>query len=227
MLENVLVENIWLALALVSVVTLADYFLTIYGARLYQTDARRYFVFEGSYELTPAFQEDINLLRLFSRRFWLALMLSWILIFAVWWLSVRFLNTPGIFSFVLGALFLTSVMLDMRHLRNIFLFRLTRLNQPGLTGQMTYARWVILRNSGVELVSFAGLFLLLFLISGSYFLLGGATRTLLLGVQHLRWSGQAYAPETHPHRSGQLAILALATVLVSAAVIFIYFNSRA
>jgi hypothetical protein len=122
----------------------------------------------------------------------------------------------------LGALILTSVAMDMRHLRNIFLFRLTWLDQPGLKGKMEYARWAILRNSGIELVSFAGLFLLLFLFTGSFFVLGGAVRTLVLGVQHLSWSGPAKSGGSRSQRAGQLALLALVAVLVSMAVIVIY-----
>jgi len=170
---------------------ISDYYLTIYGARLYQTHARRYFVFEGSYELTPYFQEDINALRNLSPRFILSLMVTWVLLFLVWLLGVWFLQVPETFSLVIGALILVEAVVHIRHFRNIFLFRLTMRDDTGLTGKIEYAKWVTLRLSSVEMVSFAVLFLLIFLATGSWFFLGGALRTFVEGVKHIRLARRA------------------------------------
>jgi hypothetical protein len=48
-----------------------------------------------------------------------------------------------------------------------------------------------LRQSAVELVGFATLFLLAFLVTGSWFFLGGAARCLLTGASHGRWAWKA------------------------------------
>jgi hypothetical protein len=49
----------------------SDYLLTIASVRLYQAPDK--VVFEGSYEITPLFQNDVNALRRISPRLLLAL----------------------------------------------------------------------------------------------------------------------------------------------------------
>ena len=53
-------DNIWLALAIWVVSYCADYYLTLYSARLYRAQAQAHFAFEGSLELTPYYQADID-----------------------------------------------------------------------------------------------------------------------------------------------------------------------
>lgn len=55
MLENAWVTNIWVSLIIWSALYVSDYCLTIYGARLYHANLKKYVVFEGSYEFTPYF----------------------------------------------------------------------------------------------------------------------------------------------------------------------------
>ena len=191
MLDTFLAQNIWPPIIVWSLMYISDYYLTIYGARLYQSHAKKYFVFEGSYELTPYFQEDINALRRLSPRFIVSLMVTWVMLFLVWLLGVWFLQVPQIFSLVIGSLILVEAVVHIRHIRNIFLFRLTRQDDGGLTGKIEYARWVTLRLSSVEMVSFAVLFLLIFFVTGSWFFLGGALRTFAEGVKHIRLARKA------------------------------------
>ena len=48
---------------------ISDMHLTVTCARMYQAGVRDHIVFEGSYELTPYHQADIDALRRFSPRF--------------------------------------------------------------------------------------------------------------------------------------------------------------
>ncbi|MCG3207605.1 MAG: hypothetical protein FOGNACKC_01205 [Anaerolineae bacterium] len=186
MLEDLLVENLWISLTVWALLFISDYYFTIYGAYLYQTYAKQYVVYEGSYELTPSFQNDVNNLRRVSPRFLVSLSLTIIFLIILWFLSVKFLETPWLFSFLIGALILSEVAIHIRHVRNIYLFGLTRKTKNGLKGHIEYRRWVILKSSAIELTSFSALFLLGFLISNSWFFLGGAVRCLMLGLSHLR-----------------------------------------
>jgi len=162
---------------------LSDYYLTIYSAHLYQTHLKNYIIFEGSFELTPYFQEDVNLLRRASPRFLALWILSLILLFLMWFLAVRILGGPWIFSLIFGSLFLREVAVHMRHLRNLVLSLFTRA-AGGLTGQIKYSRWLILKLSAVELFSFSGLFLVISLLLASWLFLGGAVSCLFTGWQH-------------------------------------------
>ena len=106
MVEEILVDNIGIALGVWSIFYVADYYLTIYAARLYQSTAGEHFSVQGSYELTPFYQRDVNALKLISARFVAMLALSWVLIGAIWFLSVRLVEIPELYPFTLGGLIL-------------------------------------------------------------------------------------------------------------------------
>jgi hypothetical protein len=53
-------------------------------------------------------------------------------------------------------------------------------------GRLEYSRPLMLRLSSLELLTFSGLFAVLFLFTGSVFILGGVTTCLSLAVQHWR-----------------------------------------
>ena len=67
-------ESTWLGPAAWAALYVSDYFLTVACARLY--GAQSTIAFEGSYEITPFFQADVNALRRISRRFVIALVAS-------------------------------------------------------------------------------------------------------------------------------------------------------
>lgn len=83
-LAELFLQNFWLRLAVWSALYVSDYSMTIKCARLYQESVRDKIVFEGSYELTPYFQSDIDALRRVSLKFILALLWTSILLFLVW-----------------------------------------------------------------------------------------------------------------------------------------------
>ena len=65
-MSDELLATSWAGPLLWVVLYSSDYYLTIACARMYQ--AQNVIVFEGSYEITPAFQSDVNALRLLSPR---------------------------------------------------------------------------------------------------------------------------------------------------------------
>ena len=178
-----MLTNPWLALAVWLLSYAADYYLTLYSARLYRQSAQAHITFEGSFELTPYYQKDIDGLRRVSPRFILAVVWSVLLLELIWYLSVVVVKVPELFQFLLGGLVLREAAVLVRHARNIALFRALRGGQ-GLHGQVQYARWLSLRQSATELGSFGVLFGLLALALGSWFLAGGAFACLATGAQH-------------------------------------------
>jgi hypothetical protein len=92
LLGALLVGNIWFALAVWACLYLSDYFLTIWAARLYQSDAKEHVIVKGSLEITPYFQEDVNRLKRMSLRFVRALTFSVLTISLAWVLAVRWLD---------------------------------------------------------------------------------------------------------------------------------------
>ncbi len=177
-----LTENIWIALVLWGIVYLCDYLLTIYGARLYRRYAQEHLVFEGSYELNPAFQKDVDALAPLSLRFVTAWIISLAVILFVWGVSFNLLGYPGPFNFLFGALFLLEAPVQIRHIRNIALFRMIR--NPGyIHGKIEYSRRLSLRLSAVEIFGFAVLYLFCWLATGSSFFLGGGFGCLIVTLR--------------------------------------------
>lgn len=185
MFEILFLSNIWFVLSLWIVVYSSDYYLTLYCATLYHTHLKKYIVFEGSFELTPYFQQDVDTLRRISPRFIRALILSLLLIGLLWLLTVQLLPLSDLFSFATGGLLLREAAVHLRHGRNLALMRLTRTG-GGLTGKVTYTRWLLLKLSALELWSLAGLFLLIALAWESWFFLGGGVFCFFTGLQHWR-----------------------------------------
>ena len=183
MVEFLLLRNVWFVTFLWGLVYLSDYYLTIYSAREFYGRLGKHIRFEGSYELTPAFEKDIDRLRLFSPAFFSRLLISLALIPAIFYISLYLFEDVFLYLFLIGALFLRGVAIHMRHLRNISMAVLTR--QPGsMRGEIAYSRWLNLRMSALELLGFGVFFLIAAAIDRSWFFLGGGIITTITGFQH-------------------------------------------
>ena len=87
-LGTFLVDNLWPGMVVWSVLYISDYSLTLACARLYRRGVSARIVFEGSFEITPYFQSDIDSLKVVSPRFVAAMLLTWVYLAAVWFLAV-------------------------------------------------------------------------------------------------------------------------------------------
>src|SRR6266567_8413959 len=68
-LTDLFLTSLWPGLAVWIALYISDYSFTLKCARMYQGTVRDKIAFEGSYELTPIFQADIDSLRVISPRF--------------------------------------------------------------------------------------------------------------------------------------------------------------
>lgn len=195
MLTRVLAENLISALAVWAIVYVADYYLTIIGAKLYRAGADRKLIIEGSYELNPVFQKDIDALRLLSPQFWLRLLISIPMISLVWLMAVPWLQMPQLFAVGIGAFVLREVPVLVRHVRNVHVFR-HAASDTALQGQIRYARWFSLSAAVLELWQFAVLFGLIALLVQEWFFLGGVLGCVVEAARFGRLAG------TLPRRSG-------------------------
>jgi hypothetical protein len=175
-------RHLWTGLSVWIALYICDYTMTIICARLYGNQDR--IRFEGSYEITPYYQRDINSLKKLSPRFLAALAFIAGLI-SLNWYATRELDLPQWYAFVLGAMILVQLGVQKRHFQNFFLFRAI-VSGSGLQGSITYPRHMILRQSAVDFFSFAGLYAITFAFTGSWFLLGGAVGCLSVALKHLR-----------------------------------------
>jgi hypothetical protein len=183
-LPELFLERLWPGLFAWTALYISDYSLTIACARLYQAGAREKIALEGSYEITPYYQRDINALRRVSPRFMAALLLTLALLTGIRWLALE-LSEPPLYSFALGAVISLQLAIHMRHLRNLFLFR-ALVGSDAVRGRIEYPRALMLRMSSLEILAFSGFFAVVFLFTGSWFVLGGAVACLSLALKHLR-----------------------------------------
>jgi hypothetical protein len=182
-MENPLFTSVWPGLIAWGALYISDYTLTLICARLYRRGAGERIVFEGSFEITPYFQRDIDSLRVISGRFVAALLISLAYLVAVWWLAHE--SQPVLYQFVLGIMISMELAVHHRHIRNFFLFR-GMLNGDAVQGKIQYSRPFMLRMSSVEMFAFSGLFALLSAFTLNWFVLGGVIGCLSVGLKHLR-----------------------------------------
>jgi hypothetical protein len=187
-----LLDHTGLIMLLWGLVYLSDYYLTIASARIFRTQLSEQIVFEGSFELTPTYQKDVDRLRWVSTNFLWRWALSILVIPLIGWLSTWFIDMRFIFLFFLGALFLREIPVHFRHFRNLALAYFAR-GGSGFHGKIVYARWFSLRLSAVEFFSFALFFAALSAVWGSWFFIGGAGACLGIGLQHWFWSRRMIA----------------------------------
>jgi hypothetical protein len=199
-MELWLARSPWLGMILWIILYISDYYLTVYSARGFKEVG--HFQFEGSFELTPQYQKDIDALRPISRLHLTLLVLYSLLILAIWYSFVYFLGLPWAYLLYLGMFLLLEVAVHLRHLRNVFLIREIRKNN-GVEGQITYRKWFSYRVSAFELYSYFGLFLIVAALASSPFFLGGAIMCFATGFKHNRMAKRArsnpsQAVETRP-----------------------------
>jgi hypothetical protein len=178
---DALLQSWWLGPLLWAVLYVSDYSLTIACARLYRAQDK--VVFEGSYEITPIFQADVDALRRVSPRFMIILVVSTVYLFLVGSLSRSASRFSGVYLFVLGAMILTEATVHIRHVRNWYLFR---KNIGLLKGRLEYPRGALLCGSALEISLFAALYAGLYVVTRSIFVLGGAAACGALAIKHLR-----------------------------------------
>jgi hypothetical protein len=199
-MPELLLGNYWAGPSIWALLFISDYTLTLTCARLYVAGVRDKIAFEGSYELTPFFQRDIDLLRRISPRFILILLLIPFLLVVLRFLT--FSSIPEIYAFSLGAFILTQLSIHIRHFRNLYLFGVAKTDQ--VRGRIEYARRISLTISSIEMLSFCGMFLVIFAFTQSWFVLGGSLSCLSIAMKHRRLSNQ-HAPATPQPEKAQSA----------------------
>ena len=198
MLLDLFFASPWPGVLLWAALFTSDLLFTMACARLYQDGGREHIMFEGSFEITPYHQKDVDRLRRFSPRFLLAMAATCSLQALLWWLTVGLaMSDLGVFMpdgylFGLGAMVLIQLTVHVRHLRNYVLFRAVAAGD-GISGRIEYRRPIMLRLSSVELLAFAVAYAVIFAFTESWFVLGGVVACGALSFNHRMLSRKAAA----------------------------------
>jgi len=167
---------------------ISDYYLTLYSARGFREIG--HFRFEGSFELTPQYQKDIDALNPVFKRHIIWLILSSLLIVFIWWFTKRLPFFPWTYLLYLGMFLLLEIAVHIRHLRNISLIREIRKG-GGVEGEIRYRKWFSYRISASELYLYSVLFFIIAVLTYSPFFLGGALSCFATGIKHSRLAKKA------------------------------------
>ena len=182
-MEYWLATSPWPGVILWIILYTSDYYLTVYSARGLKEIG--HFQTEGSFELTPQYQKDIDALKPVSKLHVTLLFIYSLLILGLWWLFDTLFFYPWLYRLYLGMFLLIEVAVHIRHLRNVFIVREVRKN-GGVDGQITYRKWFSYKLSAFELYLFGALFLIVAAMAYSPFFLGGAIMCVGTGFKHSR-----------------------------------------
>jgi hypothetical protein len=194
-MEYWLAASPWPGIILWMILYISDYYLTLYCARGFREIGR--FHFEGSYELTPQYQKDIDALKPVSKLHIFLLFGYSAVLYGLWWAMSALAFVKGVYTLYLGMFLLLEVAVHFRHFRNVFLVREIRKN-GGVDGDITYQKWFSYKLSAFELYCFAGLFLLVAIVTFSLFFFGGAIICAGIGFRHGRMAKQAKKAAVSP-----------------------------
>jgi hypothetical protein len=112
-----LATSLWPGLILWIILYISDYYLTLYTARGFKETG--HIQFEGSFELTPEYQKDIDALNPVSKRHITALALSSLLLALIWWLTRLNFYLELAYPLFLSMFLLLVVAIHLRHFRNV------------------------------------------------------------------------------------------------------------
>ncbi|MGD2162272.1 MAG: hypothetical protein PVG04_04210 [Anaerolineales bacterium] len=191
-------ESSWLLIPLWILLFVLDNYLTVIVSRRYQTQDPQIIEFQGGYELTPQFKQEITRGQMFGPRF-----LRNLVIFTAVILLVRYLVTLGWFSiayyqFLMGTLILLSCAVNIRHAQNMVFFGLIPVLESPI-GKIVYPSSFSYRGSAIGFLSFSLFYLLLSGVQMSLFVLGGAFGCLVIAISHWRLSNRTHKENDVAH----------------------------
>ncbi|MFN8410850.1 MAG: hypothetical protein U0Z26_00535 [Anaerolineales bacterium] len=184
-MENWLTSSPIPGMILWVILYISDYYLTLRAAKGYREIG--HFQFEGSYELTPQYQKDIDSLNKFSKRHLYYLVAYTLFILLLWWIFASLLQVQWVYSIYLGMFLLIEVTVHIRHFKNIHLIEVIK-KEGGVEGEIKYYKRFSYQNSAYELYLFSALYLITALITFSPFFFGGALMCFGTGLKHTRYA---------------------------------------
>lgn len=187
-MENWLTSNPIPGIVLWAILYISDYYLTLRAAKGFEKIG--HFHYEGSYELTPQYQQDIDSRTPISKKHLTSLVFYTVLILLLWWIFAKLLNLQLVYSFYLGMLLLLETSVHMRHFRNLYLIRVVQ-KDGGVEGEIKYLKRFSYKISAFDLYLFSALYLITAVITFSLFFLGGAVMCAGMGFRHSRYAKAA------------------------------------
>lgn len=175
--------NLMRIIAVISIpfLMLSDYFFTIMGKKLRDNIYIQH-VSSDQYELNPAWQKDIEKLKLFNYKHVLLV----ILVTGYFYFAAKLLNDTW-FELIYGALFTVYICIIMRHTNNIMIYKFANKNPEKISGKVIMSYLFTLNVSMYQIFTTAVFMMLLAAWTGSWFLFGGGCGLFILTLIQKRW----------------------------------------
>jgi len=183
--EKIFLNQVWFTTLMGIVLFTIDAFLTFYASFLYHAGAKDHFTYEGVYD-PPELHGKPPQQRLLTPNFLLKLGFLCLMILAGWNILVRQLDRPEVFLFMLGGLYLYLLADILIEFRRVMLFRSAQRGE-GIRGQVVYSKRQVWSQVILELYGFVVLYLVIFLIAGGWFFLGGVVTCFISSRRQRDW----------------------------------------
>ena len=179
MLIDILVSSPWLVALLWGLLSIFDFSATLLYSRAYREFLSSHITYEGGMEMNPTFEKDVRQLRWFSPRYIISmLVVALALYFAGIWIPVLW------FEAFAGAALLLVLITDLRHIENLSMVRFLRADPEGFKGKVEQSYKLSQRRVAVGGFNIGVLYLIVFLLTGRIFFIGGALISILYAIRH-------------------------------------------
>lgn len=191
MLIDTLVENPWLVALSWVILSLFDFSATMLYSKAYRDFLSSSVVYERGVEMNPMFEKDVKQLRWFSPRYFILMPVAAFLIgFAGMWIPAK------MFELLAGTAILLVLVVDLRHIENLSFVWFLKSDPEGFKGKIEQSYKLSQRRVAVNAFNTGVLYLIVFLLTGRIFFIGGTLVSVLLAIRHLLLSRRKLSQES-------------------------------
>ncbi len=181
-------EHWWLAIILQSLLFLGDHYMTVVSAKLLKSYVGQHHVFQNGVELNPMFEKEVANFQWFTQKHLLALIGGIVALS-----TIRLLGLVAIFEFLIGAILLQWLEIDLLHIQNILYFRDIIRKPNSLTGTVESSYWLSQRQTAFRKISHAVFISVAALATMRLFFWGGVVVLIVQGFRHLKLANRNFA----------------------------------
>lgn len=185
MIFDYLANNMWLSIVVFTMISISDYAWTLAQARLYDAGIKKYIEIEGGIELNPRYREDINKKKAFNPVFARALVLSNVLLILIFVLD-KFAENHIAAKLLISCILLAQIFIHTRHIKQYLLYK-NLLKNGGVIGKIAYSRKYAHATTEIDAIVFAGLYVVIAIISGQVIFLNGAFMCVVIALYQKKW----------------------------------------
>jgi len=179
MLIDTLVESPWLVSLTWAALSIFDFSATMVYSKAYRDFLSSTVQYERGVEMNPMFEKDVEQLRWFSPRYFILMLAVALLIsLAGMWFPVK------IFEMLAGTAILLVLVIDLRHIENLSFVWFLKSDPQGFKGKIEQSYKLSQRRVAVNAFNTGVLYLVVFLLTGRIFFVGGTIVSVLLAIRH-------------------------------------------